>query len=265
MPEATAKNPDIDMSDEYAVLIPGAKQYPFKVPRFHVDNALLGLEPKLVQLVKENPSDYLVVVVYPAQAWLLSGIIQCLSDIDPDIWDVMEATTNFGEAQHAANTETGIGMALPQYEALDTQHAAEIELGLQSENLNEVSDRSSRNACRVTATEKAKHARTADEKVQTAEQVLVDVQAAGTGGIELALDVSTSVDDGTVPDEMISVSALNTEEASRPKRKRSGSASLQSDEPPKRLKLGPLKGWGVKRNGVIMSALEYAQNHWSEF
>ncbi|KAJ7787311.1 hypothetical protein B0H14DRAFT_3505704 [Mycena olivaceomarginata] len=245
MPEATAKNPDIDMSDEYAVLIPGAKQYPFKVPRFHVDNALLGLEPKLVQLVKENPSDYLVVVVYPAQAWLLPGIIQCLSDIDPDIWDVMEATTNFGEAQHAANTETGIGMALPQYEALDTQHAAEIELGLQSENLNEVSDRSSRNACRVTATEKAKHARTADEKVQTAEQVLVDVQAAGTGGIEL--------------------SALNTEEASRPKRKRSGSASLQSDEPPKRLKLGPLKGWGVKRNGVIMSALEYAQNHWSEF
>ncbi|KAJ6507095.1 hypothetical protein C8R45DRAFT_923261, partial [Mycena sanguinolenta] len=119
-----------------------------------------------------------------------------------------------------------------------------------------VSDRSSRNARRVTATERAKHARTADEKVQAAEQVLADVQAA---------DESTSVDHGTVPDEMISVPALNTEEASRPQRKRSGSASLQSDEPPKHLKLGPLKGWGVERNGVIMSTKEYAQTHWSEF
>ena len=47
--------------------------------------------------------------------WLLPGVIQCLSDIDPDIWHVMEATTNFGEAQHAANNaETGIGMGLVQ-------------------------------------------------------------------------------------------------------------------------------------------------------
>ncbi|KAJ7927166.1 hypothetical protein B0H13DRAFT_1861545 [Mycena leptocephala] len=47
---------------------------------------------------------------YYMLAWLLPGIIQCLSDIDPDIWDVMEATTNFGEVQHAAKAETGIGM-----------------------------------------------------------------------------------------------------------------------------------------------------------
>jgi hypothetical protein len=35
--------------------------------------------------------------------WLLPSVIQCLSDIDPDGWHVMEATTNFGEAQHVAN------------------------------------------------------------------------------------------------------------------------------------------------------------------
>jgi hypothetical protein len=40
---------------------------------------------------------------------------------------------------------------------------------------------------------------------------------------------------------------------------------LQSDAPPKRLKLGPLKGWGVERDGVNMSAIEYAQKHWNEF
>ncbi|KAJ7251891.1 hypothetical protein C8J57DRAFT_1474350 [Mycena rebaudengoi] len=47
--------------------------------------------------------------------WLLPGVIQCLSDIDPNIWHVMEATTNLGEAQHAANNaQTGIGMGLVQ-------------------------------------------------------------------------------------------------------------------------------------------------------
>ncbi|KAJ7906096.1 hypothetical protein B0H13DRAFT_2333785 [Mycena leptocephala] len=40
--------------------------------------------------------------------------------------------------------------------------------------------------------------------------------------------------------------------------------SFESEVPPKRLKLGPLKGLGVK-NGVSMSAEEYAQKHWSEF
>ncbi|KAJ6606945.1 hypothetical protein B0H10DRAFT_2439850 [Mycena sp. CBHHK59/15] len=138
--------------------------------------------------------------------WLLPSVIQCLSDIDPDVWHVMEATTNFGEAQHAANNaQTGIGMGLvksfiqhaPQvhclpfisrslpafrYEILDTRRAAEIEVMLQSGNLhnprNEVSHRySSHNARRVNATEKAKHARAADEKVQAAGQAVVDAQA----------------------------------------------------------------------------------------
>jgi hypothetical protein len=39
---------------------------------------------------------------------------------------------------------------------------------------------------------------------------------------------------------------------------------LESDVPPKRLRLGPLKGWGIERDGVNMSAVEYAQKHWSE-
>ena len=41
--------------------------------------------------------------------------------------------------------------------------------------------------------------------------------------------------------------------------------SLESDVPSKHLKLGPLKEWGVERDGVNMSAVEYAQKHWSEF
>ncbi|KAJ6627303.1 hypothetical protein B0H10DRAFT_2210680 [Mycena sp. CBHHK59/15] len=63
MPENTPKNPNIDMSDEYAALIPGAKQYPYKVHGFNIDNVLLGLKPNLVQLVKNNPSNHLGVVV----------------------------------------------------------------------------------------------------------------------------------------------------------------------------------------------------------
>ncbi|KAF8202784.1 hypothetical protein K438DRAFT_1758095 [Mycena galopus ATCC 62051] len=35
--------------------------------------------------------------------------------------------------------------------------------------------------------------------------------------------------------------------------------------PRKRLKLGPLKGWGVQRDGVSMRATDYAQKYWDEF
>ncbi|KAJ7105281.1 hypothetical protein C8R44DRAFT_987708 [Mycena epipterygia] len=76
------------------------------------------------------------------------------------------------------------------------------------------------------------------------------------------LNASTSVASGTVRDETIPVS---TPTASAPRRKRSGSTSLEPDAPPKRLKLGPLKGWGVERDGVNISAAEFAQKHWSEF
>ncbi|KAJ7080224.1 hypothetical protein C8R44DRAFT_907132 [Mycena epipterygia] len=48
--------------------------------------------------------------------------------------------------------------------------------------------------------------------------------------------------------ETLTVSTLTTSEhTTRPARKRSGSTSLEPDAPPKRLKLGPLKGWGVER------------------
>ncbi|KAJ6556722.1 hypothetical protein B0H10DRAFT_1967556 [Mycena sp. CBHHK59/15] len=284
--------------------------------------------------------------------WLLPSVIQCLSDIDPDVWHVMEATTNFGEAQHVANNaQTGIGMGLvesfiqhaPQvhclpfmsrslpafrYEILDTRRAAEIEVMLQSGNLhnprNEVSHRySSRNTHHVNATEKAKHARGADEEVQAAEQAGADAQAqlkqirveskvwcfltlfpvshsmqsnssgrihavrarksqptksdahgttkdsrrkCSTAQSSLTPNSSTSGGNGTIPDVTIPAPTVTTpEHTTRPIRKCSGSMSLESDAPPKRLKLGPLKGWGIERDGVKMNAVEYAQNHWSEF
>ncbi|KAJ6613831.1 hypothetical protein B0H10DRAFT_1951223 [Mycena sp. CBHHK59/15] len=245
--------------------------------------------------------------------WLLPSVIQCLSD---DVWHVMEATTNLGEAQHAANNaQTGIGMGVVEsfiqhalqvfplyvahYPPSDTRFsipgAAEIEIMLQSGNLhnprNEVSHRySSRNARCVNATEKAKHARAADEEVQAAEQAVADAQAQlkqiqaeskmimALTRILIAnalllkvclvipLNASTSVDNGIVPDETIPASTLATSEhPTRPDRNCSCSTFLESDAPPKRLKLGPLKGWGVERDGVNMSAVEYTQKHWSEF
>ncbi|KAJ7820592.1 hypothetical protein B0H14DRAFT_2599886 [Mycena olivaceomarginata] len=60
-----------------------------------------------------------------------------------------------------------------------------------------------------------------------------------TQGLFFPLNGSTSVDDGTVSDETIQVSTLNTEHVTR-----SGSTSFESDVPSKRLKLGPLEGWG---------------------
>ncbi|KAJ7448829.1 hypothetical protein B0H11DRAFT_2282184 [Mycena galericulata] len=55
---------DIHMSDELGVLIPGAKQYPYKVHGFNnLDKALLGHKPDLINLVKTNPANFLGVVV----------------------------------------------------------------------------------------------------------------------------------------------------------------------------------------------------------
>ncbi|KAJ7784902.1 hypothetical protein DFH07DRAFT_763516 [Mycena maculata] len=75
------------------------------------------------------------------------------------------------------------------------------------------------------------------------------------------LNESTPSANGGAPDETIPVSTTLTisEQATTPVRKRSGSISLESDVPPKRLKLGPLKGWGIEKDGVNMSAVEYAQ------
>ncbi|KAJ7936037.1 hypothetical protein B0H13DRAFT_2304112 [Mycena leptocephala] len=79
-------------------------------------------------------------------------------------------------------------------------------------------------------------------------------------------NTSTSASDVTVADETIPASTIGTSErATSPSRRRSGSTPLESDAPPKHLRLGPLKGWGIKRDGVNMSAVEYAQKHWSEF
>ncbi|KAJ7789226.1 hypothetical protein B0H14DRAFT_2627435 [Mycena olivaceomarginata] len=153
--------------------------------------------------------------------------------------------------------------------------------------------------------ERAEHARAADEEVQAAEQAVTDAQAqlkqiwaeskmitalprilvANALRLKVCFvipleNASTSVDNGTVPDEMIPgvttslgyllktyhelelwqlQPSLPSEYATRPVRKRSGYTSLESDVPPKRLKHGPLKGWGIERDGVDMIAVEYAE------
>ncbi|KAJ7085875.1 hypothetical protein C8R44DRAFT_752693 [Mycena epipterygia] len=124
----------------------------------------------------------------------------------PDDWHVIEATTNFGEAQHKANNaQTGIGMGLVElfiqhairvyfppsashsllvfrYEILDTRRAAEIETMIQSGNLhnsrNEVCHRyENRNAHRVHATEKTKQVRVEGEELRAAEEAVAAAQA----------------------------------------------------------------------------------------
>ncbi|KAJ7737995.1 hypothetical protein B0H16DRAFT_1762096 [Mycena metata] len=237
--------------------------------------------------------------------WLLPAAIECLTDMASDDWHVIEATTNFGEAQHKANNaQTGINMGLVesfiQYEILDTRRAAEIETMLQSGNLhnprNEVSHRyANRNRRRVHATEKVKHARVEQEDLRAAEEAVADAQAHlkqmraesnvwsnpqssnSSGRVPPrprksqsaksvhpdtpVSDVRENIGDAILP---VSESTLGEHETS-PNRKRPASTSLESDMPPKRLKLGPLKGWGVQRNGVNLSAIEYAQNHWNNY
>ncbi|KAJ7829726.1 hypothetical protein B0H13DRAFT_1916331 [Mycena leptocephala] len=79
--------------------------------------------------------------------WLLPSVIQCLSDIDPDGWHVMEATTNFGKAQHVANNAQkkkenrnwdGAHRILRTARTTNSRYrrAAEIEIMLQNRNLH---------------------------------------------------------------------------------------------------------------------------------
>ncbi|KAJ7226440.1 hypothetical protein C8J57DRAFT_1252682 [Mycena rebaudengoi] len=80
---------------------------------------------------------------------------------------------------------------------------------------------------------------------------------------QVPLNASMSASSETVRNEPIPASTATTSEPlTRPGHKCSGSMSLESDVPPKRLRLGPLKGWGVERDGVSMTAVEYSQKHW---
>ncbi|KAJ6451991.1 hypothetical protein C8R47DRAFT_1169479 [Mycena vitilis] len=58
-----AKNPDIDMTDEYAALIPGAKHFPSPVHGWSLEKALMGHKLALQNAVKANPSAFLGAVV----------------------------------------------------------------------------------------------------------------------------------------------------------------------------------------------------------
>ncbi|KAJ7271783.1 hypothetical protein C8J57DRAFT_1319647 [Mycena rebaudengoi] len=119
-----------------------------------------------------------------------------------------------------------------------------------------------------------------DEEVQAAEQAVADAQARlkqiraesksnSSGRVRaphsrkrqptksIPLNASSPAGNRTVENELMPASTSTTSEPpTRPVRKH---------VPPKRLKLGPLKGWGVERDGVSMSVVEYAQKHWSEF
>ncbi|KAJ6595184.1 hypothetical protein DFH09DRAFT_1073005 [Mycena vulgaris] len=246
--------------------------------------------------------------------WLLPTVVQCLSDMAPDDWHVIEATTNFGEAQHKANNvQTGIGMGLVksfiQYEILDTRRAAEIETMLQSGDLhnprNEVSHRRSklglnkktfeplRRPLQMPRLTSSRYGRSqmfgpiaicfrvthdihvvqffwACSRLSTAEEPVDRIRCHMVTFFLQKHLTHTDPDDcgttgGSGPECSTAQVSTLSEHATRPSRKRSGSTSLESDTPPKRLKLGPLKGWGVERDGVNISAVEYAQKHWSEF
>ncbi|KAJ7618793.1 hypothetical protein FB45DRAFT_932474 [Roridomyces roridus] len=236
--------------------------------------------------------------------WILPSIIQCLSHMDADIWHIMEATSNFGEAQHSKNNlEAGTGIGLVQsfieYDDIDARRAAAIEVMIRSGNLhnprNEVSHRySHRNARHANATRKLQQARTEREELEDAEQALIDAQARlkllraevksnSSGRAPPARkgkkarsklsdsNATTSKDSGhgvaSQDDAMVTndVSAADAEPQASSSRKRAGSESVQVNAPPKRLKTGHLKGWGVDRLGVQISAVKFAEEHWDEF
>ncbi|KAJ6473478.1 hypothetical protein DFH09DRAFT_1474287 [Mycena vulgaris] len=275
--------------------------------------------------------------------WLLPTVIECLSNMAPDDWHVIEALgkpstrrtmcnlgSGWGSSNRSYSTQPSLILSLRKsltarfrYEILDTRRAAEIETMLQSGNLhnprNEVSHRyTNRNACQVHATAKAKQARVEEDGLRAAEDAVAAAQAhlkqirAETNvclihpGVFVLLDRGRSSqpnpvrsrrmffseqpsshpysnrgatsdpprEGSTAPgsvasvaggDETIAASTLTPENVKGPARKRANSTSLESDAPPKRLKLSPLRGWGVERDGVNISATEYAQKHWSEF
>ncbi|KAJ7865921.1 hypothetical protein B0H14DRAFT_3442728 [Mycena olivaceomarginata] len=207
--------------------------------------------------------------------WILPGCIQCLSDIDKNTWHIMEATTNLGEAQHKANnaaTDIQMGMveSFMKYEEYDKRlHRYD-----------------SRNKRGTRAAEKTRRAHADDEEVQIAKQNLADAQAQ----LKLAQAEQKSNSSGRVrvsrpqkrkrssnseqpegPTDSSATASFVEHDTSAsvaaagPSTVSESPTEIQAHPPRKRLKLGPLKGWGVQRDGVSLSAADYAQKYWDEF
>ncbi|KAJ7306174.1 hypothetical protein DFH08DRAFT_1054689, partial [Mycena albidolilacea] len=228
--------------------------------------------------------------------WILPGCIQCLSGIDKDTWNIMEATTNLGEAQHKANnaaTDIQMGMveSFIKYEEFDKRREAEIELMLKTGNVrnprNDVVHRyDSRNKRGTRAVEKTRRAHSDDEEVQDAKQNLADAQARlklaqaeqkanSSGRVRVSRPrkrkrCSTSEQPGEPTDPSVTAAFVEHDTsasvaAAGPSTVSESQTEKPAHPPRKRLKLGPLKGWGIQRDGVEMSAVDYAQNYWEEF
>ncbi|KAJ7757828.1 hypothetical protein B0H14DRAFT_3511824 [Mycena olivaceomarginata] len=228
--------------------------------------------------------------------WILPGCIQCLSGIDKDTWNIMEATTNLGEAQHKANnaaTDIQMGMveSFIKYEEFDKRREAEIELMLKTGNVrnprNDVVHRyDSRNKRGTRAVEKTRCAHSDDEEVQDAKQNLADAQARlklaqaeqkanSSGRVRVSRPrkrkrCSNSEQPGEPTDPSITAAFVEHDTsasvaAAGPSTVSESQTEKPAHPPRKRLKLGPLKGWGIQRDGVEMSAVDYAQNYWDEF
>ncbi|KAJ7746127.1 hypothetical protein DFH07DRAFT_963006 [Mycena maculata] len=111
----------------------------------------------------------------------------------------------------------------------------------------------SRNKRGARAAEKTRRAHTDNEEVQDAKQNLAEAQAR----LKLAQAEQKSNSSGCL-------------RISRPRKCRRSFDSEQSEEPTDPSETAGFveddtSGWGVQRNGVVMSAANYAKNHWDEF
>ncbi|KAJ6449078.1 hypothetical protein C8R45DRAFT_1224512 [Mycena sanguinolenta] len=205
----------------------------------------------------------------------------------------------------ATDIQMGIVESFIKYEAYDKRREAEIELMLKTGNVrnprNDVVHRyDSRNKRGERAAEKTRHAYADDEEVQDAKQGLADAQARlklaqaehksnSSGRVRVSRPRKRKLaSDSDQPDEPTElseraafgddngsginiayqfVSALTSPDflTAGPSTVSESQTTTSAQPPQKRLKLGPLKGWGVQRDGVAMSATDYAKNHWDEF
>ncbi|KAJ7076596.1 hypothetical protein B0H15DRAFT_805590 [Mycena belliarum] len=108
--------------------------------------------------------------------WILPGLIECLSGLSHEEWMTTPFTSNGNETQHHwTNLQTGIGLparecilrAKDADQAVGRQFEQSLASGVMTNNRNELSHRTSRNAKRHTsAVEKAKLASASNSKIK---------------------------------------------------------------------------------------------------
>ncbi|KAJ7075469.1 hypothetical protein B0H15DRAFT_806193 [Mycena belliarum] len=108
--------------------------------------------------------------------WILPGLIECLSGLSHEEWMTTQFTSNGNETQHHwTNLQTGMGLparecilrAKDADQAVGRQFEQSLASGVMTNNRNELSHRTSRNAKRHTsAVEKAKLASASNSKIK---------------------------------------------------------------------------------------------------